>query len=175
VQVISWNDYGESHYIGPIGADQPNSQAWVDGFDHEAWLDMTAVYARAFKAGTPPQIAEDHVFLTSRPHPAGAGAPDGLGKPTGWDWEESADYLQAVVFATQPATFTLRAGGNAQSFSVPAGVSKVRVPSAPGTIQGTLVRGGQTVVDVAPGADKFAYTDAPSRYNFNAYVAGGKA
>lgn len=27
-------DYGESHYIGPIRADQPDSHAWVDGFDH---------------------------------------------------------------------------------------------------------------------------------------------
>ena len=34
VQLLTWNDYGESHYIGPIHGAQPNSQAWVDGFDH---------------------------------------------------------------------------------------------------------------------------------------------
>ena len=34
VEIISWNDYGESTYIGPIGKDQPGSQAWVTGFDH---------------------------------------------------------------------------------------------------------------------------------------------
>jgi Glycosyl hydrolase family 71 len=34
VQVVTWNDYGESHYIGPIKGAQPNSQAWVDGMDH---------------------------------------------------------------------------------------------------------------------------------------------
>lgn len=34
VEVITWNDYGESHYIGPIEGSQPNSQAWVDGMDH---------------------------------------------------------------------------------------------------------------------------------------------
>jgi glucan endo-1,3-alpha-glucosidase len=34
VQIISWNDYGESHYIGPIEGGQPMSQAWVDGNDH---------------------------------------------------------------------------------------------------------------------------------------------
>jgi len=28
-------DYGESHYIGPIEGAQPNSQAWVNGFDHQ--------------------------------------------------------------------------------------------------------------------------------------------
>ena len=34
VEVVTWNDYGESHYIGPIKGDQPKSNAWVDGFDH---------------------------------------------------------------------------------------------------------------------------------------------
>jgi glucan endo-1,3-alpha-glucosidase len=34
VQALTWNDYGESHYLGPIKGAQPNSQAWVDGFDH---------------------------------------------------------------------------------------------------------------------------------------------
>lgn len=35
VEIVTWNDYGESHYIGPIKGAQPNSQAWVDGYDHQ--------------------------------------------------------------------------------------------------------------------------------------------
>lgn len=38
VQIISWNDFGESHYIGPINGDQPGSQAWVNGFNHTGEL-----------------------------------------------------------------------------------------------------------------------------------------
>ena len=34
VEVITWNDYGESHYIGPIEGAQPMSQGWTTGFDH---------------------------------------------------------------------------------------------------------------------------------------------
>lgn len=34
VQILTWNDYGESHYIGPIKGAQPNSEAWVDGMEH---------------------------------------------------------------------------------------------------------------------------------------------
>lgn len=34
VEIVSWNDFGESHYIGPIEGNQPMSQAWVDGNDH---------------------------------------------------------------------------------------------------------------------------------------------
>ena len=38
VQVLTWNDYGESHYVGPIEGAQPNSQAWVNGFEHTRGL-----------------------------------------------------------------------------------------------------------------------------------------
>ena len=34
VQIVTWNDYGESHYIGPIKGAQPNSEAWTRGMDH---------------------------------------------------------------------------------------------------------------------------------------------
>lgn len=34
-QIVTWNDYGESHYIGPIAGDQPHSEAWTNGFDHQ--------------------------------------------------------------------------------------------------------------------------------------------
>ena len=57
MQIITWNgtcskewgasdidpalpDYGESHYIGPIAGAQPNSQAWVNGFDHQGKPDI---------------------------------------------------------------------------------------------------------------------------------------
>ena len=46
VQVQTWNDYGESHYVGPVKGAQPNSQAWVDGFAHTPWLELSAYFAR---------------------------------------------------------------------------------------------------------------------------------
>ena len=33
VEIVTWNDYSESHYIGPIHGAQPVAQDWVDGFD----------------------------------------------------------------------------------------------------------------------------------------------
>ena len=29
------DDYGESHYIGPIEGAQPMSESWVNGFSHQ--------------------------------------------------------------------------------------------------------------------------------------------
>jgi glucan endo-1,3-alpha-glucosidase len=90
-QIITWNDYGESHYIGPIEGDQPNSQAWVDGFNHTAWLDMTTYYANAFKTGSYPEITQDKIYLWSRPHPRDATASsDSVGKPQSYQLLEDA-------------------------------------------------------------------------------------
>ena len=41
-QIITWNDYGESHYVGPIEGAQPNSQAWTNGFDHQGQFGFHA-------------------------------------------------------------------------------------------------------------------------------------
>lgn len=98
VEIISWNDYGESHYVGPIEGAQPNSEAWVNGFDHTAWLELGAVYSKVFKTGTWPTFTKDKIFLWTRPHPAGANAlADGLGKPLGWDWVSFPLLLASIV------------------------------------------------------------------------------
>lgn len=93
VQIISWNgksfralelwldmriflDYGESHYIGPIKGAQPDSQAWVDGYPHNAWLKLTAYFSRAYKEGRYPLIDKDQIFAWARPHPCHAVASD---------------------------------------------------------------------------------------------------
>lgn len=35
VEIISWNDFGESHYLGPVkGAMPSGSDRWVIGYDH---------------------------------------------------------------------------------------------------------------------------------------------
>lgn len=185
VEVITWNDYGESHYIGPIEGAQPNSQAWVDGFDHQGWLEMTKYYATAFKQGSYPSITQDKVFLWARPHPRDAVAPDHVPRPT--NAELTDDFFWAVIFAKEPATAILYtpAGGNdgqAQStmdysgslvVDIPAGINKLRYPLHPGrTMAIRLERTGSVALDYQ--ADGFLFNPAPQVYNFNAWV-GWKA
>lgn len=39
VEIISWNDYGESHYVGPSNTGAaPADTTWLDGFDHTGEL-----------------------------------------------------------------------------------------------------------------------------------------
>ncbi|KII86874.1 glycoside hydrolase family 71 protein [Plicaturopsis crispa FD-325 SS-3] len=169
VEIVTWNDYGESHYIGPIKGAQPNSQAWVDGFDHTGWLALTSYYAAAFKSGSYPQITEDRIIMWARPHPANANAPDPVGLPA--NAQITQDTLWALALTTAPSTVTLTtSASSAQTFSVPAGVSKLSVGLVPGDgMRGTIERGGAVVAEAA--AEGFVFEGEPGAYNFNAFVA----
>ncbi|KAI0044393.1 glycoside hydrolase family 71 protein [Auriscalpium vulgare] len=169
VEIVTWNDYGESHYIGPIEGAQPNSQAWVDGLNHTGWLDMTKYYAEAFKTGSFPAITEDKIYMWARTHPRDADAPDPVGKPSNFQLTE--DSVWAVAMTTAPATVTLSTGTSPpQTFQVPAGMTKLSTPlSAGGIMHGTIERNGQNVVDFQP--DGFVFQGAPQTYNYNAFVA----
>ncbi|KIP05382.1 glycoside hydrolase family 71 protein [Phlebiopsis gigantea 11061_1 CR5-6] len=169
VEICTWNDFGESHYIGPIHGAQPNSQAWVDGFDHTAWLDMTNYFATGYKTGSYPVITEDKLYLWARPHPSNANAPDPVGKPDNFQLDQ--DVLWAVVFATAPGTVTLHTSDTtSQTFSVTAGVNKLSTNLTPGGyMRGTLARNGQTVIDFTP--QGYTFDANPQTYNYNAFTA----
>ena len=59
VEIITWNDYGESHYIGDInpnvdlGQQAPN---YVNGFVHAPWRIIANYYIQWYKTGSPPAI-----------------------------------------------------------------------------------------------------------------------
>jgi len=166
VEVITWNDYGESHYIGPIKGDQPNSQAWVDGYDHLAWLHLTRYFATAYKTGSYPALTSDVVYVWARPHPKDASCSDSIGKPKNYEMLEDA--LFAVVLATQAATLQL----NKQTFKVPAGFSQYSIPIVAGDkMSATLIRNNAAVVQVYSG--NYTFNPTPPSYNYNAFVTFG--
>ncbi|KII85452.1 glycoside hydrolase family 71 protein [Plicaturopsis crispa FD-325 SS-3] len=172
VEIITWNDYGESHYIGPIEGDQPNSQAWVDGFDHQGWLDLIAYYITAYKTGTYPAIKTDRTFLWSRLFPAAATAPDAVGPPTNAAFD--SDTLWAVTLLTSPASVTLACGSSTNTTQVPAGLSKLSLPlSGDCSVTSTVSRTGSSPVTFAP--EGFKFSTSPPSFNFNAFVAASPA
>ncbi|KAG8932422.1 hypothetical protein FRC03_011917 [Tulasnella sp. 419] len=168
VQIVTWNDYGESSYIGPIEKDQPNSQAWVNGFDHNGWLKLVKYYATGFKNGAYPPITQDQIYLWARPHGKNdVASSDSVGRPNNADWTQ--DYLWAVLFSTGTGTLTLSSGSNTQSFNVVAGVNRFQLAQNVGGVNARLVRGSTTIFNFTPSG--FTFTHSPSTYNFNAYVA----
>ncbi|KAJ2959214.1 hypothetical protein NQZ79_g5296 [Umbelopsis isabellina] len=54
VEVITWNDAGESHYVGDWWPEQVAGTAEADyagGFDHKGWLQVITPFIKAYKAG----------------------------------------------------------------------------------------------------------------------------
>ncbi|KAL4923734.1 glycosyl hydrolase family 71-domain-containing protein [Aspergillus undulatus] len=51
VQILSWNDYGETHYIGPIyNQGIPNgAERYVMGYPHDAWRELLPHYIDAYR------------------------------------------------------------------------------------------------------------------------------
>lgn len=54
MEIITWNDYGESHYINaPVAAQiVSGANAYVDGYDHTAFRFVLPYFIAAYKAGT---------------------------------------------------------------------------------------------------------------------------
>jgi len=173
VQIISYNDYGESHYIGPIKGAQPKSQAWVDGFPHEPWLHLTRYYARAFKEGAYPAIEADTIYMWARPHLKSVVTEDRVPRPR--DWELTDDMIWVVVFAMAPAAITISSsddGHDVRVVEVPAGVSKLSHPVDPkGSMRARMEREGVLVAECAPERHGFRFQERPEVYNFNVYCA----
>ncbi|KAK0491404.1 glycosyl hydrolase family 71-domain-containing protein [Armillaria novae-zelandiae] len=166
VEMVTWNDYGESDYFGPFKGAQPDGTYWAENFPHTIFYDLSQYYITAFKTGSYPAITQDVIYYWARPHPYAANAySDSLGKPTGWDW--ATDSLWALVFATSSASVTLQIGGSSQTFSVGAGATKLSIPLDYGQITVQMVRNSQTVISQTDTG--FTYIANPSQYNYNAY------
>ncbi|KAF5338051.1 hypothetical protein D9758_014254 [Tetrapyrgos nigripes] len=185
VEMITWNDFGESDYFGPLTAGlQPEGTTWATNFPHDAWLDMSQYYIEAFKTGSWPIVTENEVYFWCRPHPAAANAlNDRLTKPTGWDW--ASDALWAIVFCTARCDVELWMGSRHQMYpGLPTGVSKIKMDLGSDDEGFIGVRMYLSIttpsfeverIQVAEHSTQgsFEYSQFPEMYNYNVYV--GKA
>lgn len=84
VQIISWNDYGESHYIGPIRGDASlialsDGKApfnYVKGIEHGNWRAFLPYVISLYKTGTA-SMTQEGVMVWHRMQSKAAGCNDG--------------------------------------------------------------------------------------------------
>ncbi|KAM7195892.1 alpha-1,3-glucanase [Naviculisporaceae sp. PSN 640] len=69
VQILTWNDYGESHYIGPV-RELPAQQLmhaggapvdYVTGLEHDGWRKLLPFYIGLYKSAAAPAVEESVV------------------------------------------------------------------------------------------------------------------
>lgn len=148
IEIITWNDWGESHYIGPADVDNLCSTCIWSKLDHSAFLKMAAIFIKAYKGSksiVTVDPADEDVFMFYRTHPAlTLGTSDTLPLPL------DANYLKDEVFIvsalTHEATISFTTGnGNCTTLIAPAGMSKIGIPWAVGAQSMNATRGGKTI------------------------------
>ncbi|KAG9091296.1 hypothetical protein FS749_016644 [Ceratobasidium sp. UAMH 11750] len=170
VEVATWNDYGESHYIGPMSGLAPAGANYITPKnDHQAWADYTWYYATWWKSGAAPTIATDRVYMWARPHPKNAGicSSDGVGPVNNAAWAN--DLLFISVFLKSTAQVYCYSGSNnSGTKTLNAGVNEFTVPLAAGGVGCTVTRNGANLINYAP--SEFTYSTSPSVCNMNAWT-----
>lgn len=189
VEIITWNDYGESHYIGPLSSKHNDDGAskWVNDMPHDGFRDVARPYIAAYKAGASSPddfVTEDQIVYWYRPHlstaecddtdntKGGGSANNGsgnyfIGKPNGY--QELADSVFVVTMLTADGTLTVTSGDNTQTFAAEAGVHSFEVEMGTGPQKFALTRGAKTVLS-GTSRKEIQEDCVCGIYNFNAYV-----
>ncbi|KAG9034125.1 hypothetical protein FRB95_013770 [Tulasnella sp. JGI-2019a] len=173
IELLTWNDFGESHYIGPLHPTNTavyagNAGAWVTGMPHDGWRRIIQSYITAYKAGTAPVPTSvgESVVMWYRPNPKGLVCSDAVGPPTGYTYP--ADSVWAAALLNSAATLQICSGGKCASAVLPAGVNYFSGPFGAGQPTFTLTRSGVTLLSGTGGLS--INTVSCTTYNFNAYV-----
>ncbi|KAK4174204.1 glycoside hydrolase [Triangularia setosa] len=193
VEILTWNDYGESHYIGPVREKELGLFAtsapipYVENMSHDGWRKFLPFYIEQYKTGTAPAEFEEKVAAYYRTAPALA-CPDGGTTGNNEDFGEVEEppqnlmddsvFYGALLTSDKGVTVTVKIGENEQTgtfTTVPAngagtpGVYRGSVPFGGnnGDVVVTISRDGQ-VVATAEGGKPLGATCEFDIQNWNA-------
>lgn len=134
IEIVTWNDFGESSYIGPADT-QSTEVDYYANLTHTAFYNMAKIFIKAYKAGQTEisDIApeDEDVFFMYRTQPAES---KGIQDTAYWDSNlpknasSCKDNVYIFSFLTSPATIQLESGGTSHLVAAQAGVSKGTVP-----------------------------------------------
>ena len=160
IELVTWNDFGESSYVGPIRSFDANAQAKIDcsygGLDHTAFLTMAKTFIHNIKAGVRGKLTiapqDEDVFLIYRLQPAHVnGRRDTLPLPK--NATDIADNVHIISFLAEDATVTLHSGGKVTQIRCQRGVYRSEVPFNLGVQSLTMDRplgSGKTLSKTGP-------------------------
>jgi glucan endo-1,3-alpha-glucosidase len=130
IEIITWNDFGESSYISDLAPQQvvAGAEKYVDGLDHAAFRAVLPYFIQAYKEGsrTLAQPPVDTAMAWYRPTPARAGPNGGTiwGQSGGLDAADAtADAVNVVTVTVDETELVVSIGGNNQTFRTGGGDS----------------------------------------------------
>ncbi|GAA99884.1 glycoside hydrolase family 71 protein [Mixia osmundae IAM 14324] len=166
VQILTWNDYERSDYIGPISTTRPEP-AFVPGYPHTAFLLLSQFYIARYKQGGFPVITTDALVFWYRTSSKNAVAPlDTIGRPKGY--QNVDDMIYVEVICVSPGELTISSGDATSTTPVIAGINKLKMAFREGKVQVVLTRNGGVVLNSSGTGPLINNTIAA--YNFNPYA-----
>ncbi|CCD56471.1 glycoside hydrolase family 71 protein [Botrytis cinerea T4] len=189
VEIISWNDYGESHHIGPL---RDNAMAAFDigeapfnyALQHDGWRDILPFAIDMYKNNVS-TITKEGVVVWHRLSPAADCSPDNTTVNTASqlqiEFSPGAILQDAVFFTALLAEgnneFNIKIGGivagtilyNEPESGAGLYMGYAEFNGLSGVVDLQISRGGQTVVTFS-GSKEIASICANGYSNFNAFV-----
>ncbi|KAF1351430.1 glycosyl hydrolase family 71 protein [Delphinella strobiligena] len=193
IELLTWNDWGESHYLGPLPpyvADIPSEAVWYSEYiPHNAWLNDLPYYIAKYKNdGAEPAASSytPHITFWYRLNPKSACSDDGTtcnsasnGQTTYPATDCATDAVFFSIFTPSTATVNVSIGGTAQTAQTAdsAGLFHGSFPLDGNTgavVISANLSDGSTLGPVAgPGITTVcAYPDNSGNVNWNAWVGG---
>lgn len=120
IEITSWNDFCESHYIRDLPSQDETAKDYVElgdmgayvwGQDHAPWRIIAGYYISWWKNGSPPPIADDQVVFWHRLHPKATVCQGG--SSTGirnYNYPDDAVFAWALV--KESSTISMSIGDN---------------------------------------------------------------
>lgn len=166
VEIVTWNDYGESHYVTPLSSPHTDDggSKWVNDMPHDGWLDMAKPFISAYKNGS--TTVSDYINTTM-------GTANNMsgnyfnGCPN--SWETLTDEVFVVSLLTANGTVTVNSRSTEYSYDALAGASAFSVPMGVGAQAFALTRDGGPVMN-GTSLKEIVLECVYGIYNFNAYV-----
>ncbi|CAK48462.1 hypothetical protein M747DRAFT_322972 [Aspergillus niger ATCC 13496] len=199
IEIISWNDYGESHYIGPIkSSDDPLANQTYTAFDtglapynyvldmpHDGWRAFLPYVIETYKNNIS-TITQEGVTGWYRLNKAGACSSDGgtTGNTANelqieyWPYEIVQDKIFYSALLGSQADITVSVGGTdlgASWTATPSGDigiyhGSVSFSSHSGAVTITISRGGATIASIDGQSISSGCAAASDIENWNAWV-----
>ena len=187
-RIVTWNDCGESHYIGPLSAPSEiptGSAIYVENNPHDSWRDFLPYYIAQYK-GNSFDIVYDQMQYWYHTSPVAGGSTCGVigNNPADGQTEVSPNEIveDGVFFSallTADATVTVQIGdGPINSYAGTAGHNHWSLPfnGQTGVPVFSVVRDGVTVNSSSNAAPITANTTLSNGCtNYNAWVGSWQA
>ena len=148
VQLVTWNDWGEGTYFGPVDAVDA-AVRWDDQWgyllSHRGFLAADRYFIDWFKQGRQPDIQHEQVFYAFRLHRKYVPGPiEPLKSSIGWPLGviDLKDQINIMSLLRSPAKLVVGTGALRKVFDLDAGMRQTSVPMQSGPVMLAVERNG---------------------------------